>query len=333
MRPGSIEGDIVGCVPRGSGASIVHRSLAENVPGYSLREYDPRWEYAPWAMPLIRPSRRAHLIHTTPDHAIFLHRSAVPMVVTFHGFFLDAEIRPYSTPIQQLHYSTDLRWFTKAALKRATAVTAVSEFVADMVRKELGYDGEIEVIYNGVDTARFAPGLRRETKEIKVLFSGNLTRRKGAELLPKIAALLPSNIKILYTRGLRSRNILPQLPNLQDLHSVPHVEMPNLYRNVDIVLIPSVREGFSLATAEAMASGLPVVATDGSALPELIVNSKGGFLCRLGNAQQFADSIKILASSPEMRSGMGAFNRSWAEEKFALSIMIEKYRRLFASYR
>ena len=58
--------------------------------------------------------------------------------------------------------------------------------------------------------------------------------------------------------------------------------MPERYGSMDILLMPSVREGFGLSIAEAMACGLPVVATNCSAIPELIDDGKGGFLCPPG---------------------------------------------------
>ena len=57
----------------------------------------------------------------------------------------------------------------------------------------------------------------------------------------------------------------------------PYDAMPALYRDVDMLLYPTVREGFGLSVAEAMASGLPVVATDCSSIPELMEDGKGGF--------------------------------------------------------
>ena len=125
--------------------------------------------------------------------------------------------------------------------------------------------------------------------------SVNLTRRKGAHWLPEIAKHLNSNIKINYTQGLRTRSILPDLPNLRSIGTVEFEQMPARYRQMDILLMPTVREGFSLAVLEAMACGLPVVASHCSSLPEQIDEGKGGFLCPVGDAQSFAEKINFLA--------------------------------------
>ena len=136
-----------------------------------------------------------------------------------------------------------------------------------------------------------------------------------------------------------NRKTIPQLrrhfflclfyPNLKNIGAVPYSYMPKVYQDADILLFPTVREGFGLAAAEAMACGLPVVATNCSSLPELISEGKGGYLCELGNADKFAAKINELAASPALRREMGEFNRTRVEEKFTISRMVKEYQQLF----
>jgi glycosyltransferase involved in cell wall biosynthesis len=81
--------------------------------------------------------------------------------------------------------------------------------------------------------------------------------------------------------------------------------------------------------AEAMACGLPVIASDCSAIPELIDNGKGGFLCSVGDVKAFAEKINLLADSPKLRKQMGEYNRARVEKLFTLDRMVKKYRELF----
>ncbi|HEC06616.1 MAG TPA: glycosyltransferase family 1 protein, partial [Thiolapillus brandeum] len=161
---------IVSPVVRGSGAIIVHRALADAVPGYELVPYDPRWEYFPVFLPLL--SRRdAELVHCTPEYAAFAALGDKPLIVTFHNYVLGAFMRPYSTFVQRLHYRTDLLWAYRRSVKRASALVAVSEFTAGLVRQYLSPGLPVQVIRNGVDANLFRPGRTASSRRhIRVLF-------------------------------------------------------------------------------------------------------------------------------------------------------------------
>jgi len=326
----SITQKIFSPMATGNGAYIIHRLLAEKISTYHLFSYNPYLTLFPPLLPFLgRENDKPSIIHTTPDYALFFKRQGIPLVITFHNYVLDHFMMPYSTVMQRLHYKTNLRLFTKLALSAASVVTSVSRFTAELVQKETGFEGAVKVIYNGIDTQLFYPKKRTAQKKIKVLFSGNLTKRKGAELLPFIAQKLDKNIEILYTSGLRTKNRLTSASNMQNLGPVPYSIMPTVYQEADILLFPTVREGFGLAAAEAMACGLPVVATNCSSLPELVVHGEGGYLCELANVDDFANRINELASSLSLRQEMGEHNRARVEKKFSLDRMIREYRELF----
>ncbi|SEM29494.1 Glycosyltransferase Family 4 [Syntrophus gentianae] len=317
-------------IPAGSGAFVLHKMLEPRIKGYRVCPYSPLREFFPATLPFLLSGQKPSLIHTAADYGIFFRRPGVPLVLTLHGFFLDAMIMPYSTLMQRIHYQTDLRWFTRASLKAADTVTAVSRFLAEIAQRELGLNRKIQVIYNGIDTAEFYPAVKKSGgKSIRVLFAGNLHQRKGAFLLPEIARRLSPGITIDYARGLRSKTLLPSVSNLLDLGNVPVKEMPALYRQYDMLLFPSVREGFGLVLAEAMSCGLPIVASYTSAIPELVIDGKGGFLCEPGNSDTFAEKINLLAEMPELRREMGEFNRARVEKHFTLERMIREYSELF----
>lgn len=316
----------------GNGAYIMHRALESAIPGYRVCGYNPWWTLFPPALYALCRSGHPDIIHTTPDYAVFSNRRHTPLVITFHGYALDRAIRQYNSPLQNLHYATELKWFTHKAIQSASSLTAVSRFTAELVRRDTGLQQEIRVIYNGIDEMQFSPAATRYAGAhgITVLFSGNLTRKKGADLLPEIAARLNPGIRILYTSGLRSNKRLPAHPALHCAGRVPHEAMPQLYNKCDILLFPTVREGFGLAAAEAMACGLPVVASNCSSLPELVAHGKGGYLCPPGDAAALADCINTLADSSSLRREMGEFNRARVEQDFTLARMVSEYRALFS---
>ena len=69
--------------------------------------------------------------------------------------------------------------------------------------------------------------------------------------------------------------------------------MHKVYQQSDILFFPTLREGFGLVVAEAMACGLPVVTTDCSSLPELIDHGKGGYLCEPNNLEDMIGRISV----------------------------------------
>lgn len=322
--------NIVSPMGRGSGAYIVHKSLSEKIKGYKILGYNPYWTLCPPALQfLFQYKSFADIIHTTPEYGCFFAKRNIPLVLTFHNLVLDNFMQRYSSAAQKIHYQTSQRYFTKKSLAHASAITTVSFFTAEAIRQELNFPGEIRVIYNGIDTEMFSPAPQSHRDTIKVLFSGNLSLRKGAQWLPLIAEKLNKGITILFTSGLRTKDRIPARINLLNIGQIPYSRMPDIYRNADILLFPTVREGFGLAAAEAMACGLPVVATNCSSLPEIVVDGKSGYLCEVGNVDEFAQRINELADSQPLRMEMGGFNRARIEEKFNLQQMIRGYTNLF----
>lgn len=314
----------------GNGAYVLHRLIESHIQGYQTIGYHPYWTLFPLFLPFLTRQLKAEIIHTAPDYGIFFHKKNIPLVVTIHNYVLDRFMRTYSSLAQTMHYTTDLKWFTKRALDKAHTITAVSRFAADIVKKELKIKQPIKIIYNGVDESLFRPVMeKKKKKRVNVFFSGNLIQRKGYMWLPRIAEKLNPNICLYYTQGLRTRNSLPDMDNLKPVGPVPFSSMPQRYQEMDILVMPTIREGFGLSVAEAMACALPVVASHCSAIPELIDHEKGGILCAVGDVDGFSHNINMLADSPQRRMEMGEYNRWKIESRFTLKRMIEEYLTLF----
>ncbi len=325
---------IVSPMGMGNGAYIIHRLLEDNIPDYRVVPYHANWTFIPFMLPIVAKIEQASLLHTVPSYAWFFCRKAIPLILSFQNYVLDSWMRSYSTWFQKIHYATDLKIWTKLAIRKAKQITVVSDFTAKLVKEDMQLSDPIKIIYNGVDTDHFRPPLVKKgiQEEIRVFFSGNLTRRKGAHWLPAIARKVNKKIRIHYTQGLRRSNKLPSHPALQPIGPVPFEKMPMRYQEMDILIMPTVREGLSLSVLEAMASGLPVVASDCSSLPEQIDDGKGGFLCPVGDADAFAEKINILADSVKLRREMGDYNRAKVEQKFSLEQMVREYRKLFTEF-
>ncbi|MEI6611167.1 MAG: hypothetical protein WCO53_15720, partial [Deltaproteobacteria bacterium] len=129
--------NIISPIATGNGAYIVHKTLESRIPDYQVIPYNPyRTLFPPSLLPLGRFSSTG-LIHTTPDYAFFHVRKNVPLILTFHNYVLDRFMRDYSSALQNIHYQTDLKILTKLAVVKADTLTAVSQFTADLVRREM----------------------------------------------------------------------------------------------------------------------------------------------------------------------------------------------------
>lgn len=325
-------GNILSPIGTGSGAHVVHKLLESRIPGYHVISYNPYLTLFPPSLLFLGRFKQAALIHTTPDYAFFHAKKNIPLILTFHGYALDPFLRNFSGTLQNIHCQTDLKLFTKLSVRKADCITAVSRFTADLAKQDLRIKDSIKIIYNGVDHFLFTPGKQKQqqqSKKINVLFCGKLTKRKGAHWLIPIAERLDTKVNIFYTSGLQPTGMSLNHSQISCVGSIPYHQMPALYQAMDILLFPTVREGFGLAAAEAMACGLPVVTTNCSSLPELIDDGKGGFLCPIGDVDAFAERINFLAENPELRREMGEYNRAKVEKMFTLDRMIVQYKELF----
>ena len=273
------------------------------------------------------------LVHTNADYGTTFKVPGKPFIVTTHHDVFDELYQRYTTIAQKTYHYGLLRNRIAQALSTADRVIAVSYSTKTSLERTFGAR-KIDVIYNGVDTEAFAPKRIPIPEEfgskIRLLFVGNLTKRKGADLLPQIITCLGEGYVLFYTGGSKSGG-LSSLANAISLGKIPREKLPDIYNMCDIFLFPSRLEGFGYAVAEAMACGKPVVCTNCSSLPELVADQKGGYLCERDDVRDFAERIRTLAADSHLRESMGEFNRSRILESFTLDKMSESYLRLYRS--
>jgi glycosyltransferase involved in cell wall biosynthesis len=106
-------------------------------------------------------------------------------------------------------------------------------------------------------------------------------------------------------------------------------DIPQLLREMDIFVLPSLSEGMSNALLEAMATGLPCVATSVGGNKELVRHRHSGFLVPPASARHLAAAIARLAGEPSMRTRLGAAAREVMCKTFSLRSMIEAHNRLY----
>lgn len=196
---------------------------------------------------------------------------------------------------------------------------------------------KIEVIPNGVDTEKYKPIHREHKKEskIKILTVGRLNEQKAINNLLKACYALNQNglsgkfsLDILGDGP--SRKMLERLTRklcLQDLVSftgwISKKEIAAKYNTADIFVLPSLDEGMSNALLEAMATGLPIVASE-LAGDDLLVDDENAFLIPVNNKQLLSVALRKLIVNIDLRKKMGQKNMMVAK-KYSWSKVAKDY--------
>ncbi len=228
-------------------------------------------------------------------------------------------------------------------LSRAGAFICVSEGVAAEVRRHFpDLAARVVTIYNGVDTDRFAPGLRHEqalelrasldipTERLVAVFVGSEWDRKGLPQVLEALALAPEWSLLIAGEGEegRYRALAARLGVADAVHFLGVIaEVERVYDAADAMVLASSYETFSLATFEAAASGLAIVATPVNGVAELIEDGRNGLLIDR-EPRAIAAQLALLASDPELRARLGRAARESAVA-FGRERMIREHHELY----
>ena len=322
----------------GSGADVYFERLAR---GVSACGWEANLHFLPHVAEIVpytllrrflQVKRGSDIIHTKAEYGWMYAGRGKPLVVTLGHSHLDPQYDKYKSRVKRLYHRHKWGRSIARSFRAADRIVAVSRFVARQIREHYGRE-DARVIYNGVDVDFFRPASTERPpitrRPIRLLFIGNLTRRKGFPLLAPILERLGQGYVLEYTTGLRTRGATPPHPAMVPLGRLSREELLEAYQRCDILLFPTRLEGFGYPAAEAMACGKPVVCTDYSSLPELVTQGQGGFLCPLDDVNAFAQAIHRLAADPNLRARMGAFNRARAEAEFSLQVCVQNYLSLY----
>ena len=203
-------------------------------------------------------------------------------------------------------------------LMRATVLNPWSEWCAKSLRDEYGIPSErIHVIPPGIDLGRWkVPERARGTDgPVRVLFVGGDFRRKGGDLL---LSAFRNTLRGSCELHLVTRDDVPQEEGVfvyRDL-TPNDPRLRDLYARADLFALPTVADCFSLASLEAMATGLPVVTTRVGGIPEIVDHGRSGFLVDPGDEQGLVLALRNLAGSVDLRARMGEEGRRIVEDRF-----------------
>lgn len=271
------------------------------------------------------------IIHTNAEFGWWFRQKNKKLVVTIHSFIFDEEFQKYNSIFQKIFYYFWIKPNLKKSLLIADKIVAVSEYIKNNIIGYFRLKKDISVIYNGIDTNLFKPlNLKQENKKIRLLFVGNLIKRKGMDLLPKIMNKLRDDYELYFTSGLQIDKIPKYLKekNMFSLGKMNHGQLMIEYNKCNMALLPLRSEGFGYCAIEAMACGKPVVATDYSALKETVINKKNGYLCKINNVNDFVDKINKIKERLDNKENF-LENYEYVKNNFSLKSMAEKYNLFF----
>jgi glycosyltransferase involved in cell wall biosynthesis len=219
-------------------------------------------------------------------------------------------------------------------------VVAISESIRLQLRNCGVPTDKIKKIYEGMDLAfyprRDISSRRGLDKPVVIGTVAHLSHEKGLDSLIRAAALIPDvhkKLRFVIVGDGACRPKLEELVREKGLQDCFHFwgfqsNASDHLKSFDIFALPSLSEGLSSAILEAMASSLPIVATDVGGIPELVTNGYNGLLVPPANPEALAEAIRKLAEHPEESLQMGRRGRERMEEHFTLDRKISETEQL-----
>lgn len=319
-------------------------------PGVTFHEVTvpayPLFQYPPYSLALaseMADAVRTHGIellhvHYAIPHAIsaYLAREILgggpKLVVTLHG-----------TDITVVGADPSFIPIVRFGIERADTVTAVSASLARETRERLGVEKEIEVIPNFVDLSRCDPSLaaayrrRLAPDGAPLLVHASNFRpvkrvRDVVEIFRLVHREMPAHLVMvgdgperpMAERFAREAGIADRVEFLGNISAVEGVMGAG-----DVFLLPSEEESFGLSALEAMACGVPVVASDAGGLPELVAHGQGGFTFAVGDTAAMARQVVTLLRDPAALAEQRQRARQRAAEQFSAERVVGEYEALY----
>ncbi|MCZ6829134.1 MAG: glycosyltransferase family 4 protein [Gammaproteobacteria bacterium] len=221
-------------------------------------------------------------------------------------------------------------YMQKWVVSRLHNIVTVSECSRQDIARDFGVQAAaISLVYNGIDTEEFCPRPEVQRLPLRLMATASTDQPlKGLRYLLRAYARLLRDypqLELLVIGQPRSggdtERLLRKL-HLQDrvkfVSGISTEEMVRLYAEATIAVVPSVYEGFGLPAGEAMACGVPVVSTNGGALPEVVGDA--GVQIPVRDVQAMTEAISTLLDNPDLRRNLGARARKHIVEKFCWQV-------------
>ena len=276
--------------------------------------------------------RRAGLVHL---HNHFSNSScSVSILVAEMGGFTFSFTMHGPSEFFEPHY-----WRIDEKLRRALFVACISHFCRSqaMVFAPQEKWDKLHIVHCGVNPADFTP-VTHTGQGSNLLFVGRLAGVKGLPVLLEAVAALRKDrpdVRLTLAGDGPDRESLVLLArrlgieqNVAFLGYQSQRQVRELLGRTDAFVMASFAEGVPVVLMEAMAAGVPVVATRIAGIPELVEDGVSGFLVPPGDAQALAEKVDLLLRDPVVRTSMGARGREKVEREFNLAREADKLCRI-----
>ncbi len=241
-----------------------------------------------------------------------------------------------------------IRMVDRLTVKWTDAIVCCSEAVRRSVSSRIGGESDqYSTIYFGVDTVKFSgaaavtraeAGLR-EAHPVVGTVCRLVEPKKGLSVLldavacMKRRSLTPECQLLIIGDGPARESLQAMSKDLNIAGSVVFAGMRHdvhrLLPLLSVFVLPSLYEGFGIAILEAMAAGVPVVATRVGGIPEFVIHEDTGLLVTPGDPEELAAAIHMLLASPEQAEGMGRRARAHVRKKFHIDSIVRQHERLY----
>jgi len=300
----------------GKSFALQHRSPAGLA--YALRNVSTALEFAGLARQWSIHHLHAHFAYTPTDIALMMaHLEDFSVSFSAHAWDVYCQQKALAAKVQR----ADLCIACTEAAQRH-----IKSLVPDELRDR------IVCVHHGTDLDRFTFGPRQEPGEpAHVLAVGRLVPKKGFDVLlyacARLREKLPFQCEIVGDGPLKPkletlRGDLGLEDTVKFTEAVPYGDMPGVYARADVLAVPSImapdgdRDGLPNVVVEAMACGVPVVASSISGIPEAIEDAQTGLLCPPGDSASLAAALLRMLTDAETRSRCVAQARKVVEKDF-----------------
>jgi len=256
-----------------------------------------------------------HFANLATSFIPYFEKIKLPLVVVCHGSDIHSVDgnKPYLKKL-------------KRVFERADSILCVSKYIQEKVIAYGCDPKKAEVFYLGADIPGYCKNKRENPNRIRYVMTGRLVPIKGHDFLIRAFAKVHSVKKetelVLIGDGPELRNLgklVEQLGLSKAVRFLGGLENKKVYEilaDSDIYVQASLNEALGIAVVEAMAAGLPVIATDVGGIPEIVRNGLTGNLVQKGDVDGLADAMLRLSKSSKKRREMGNEGRRFVESHF-----------------